>query len=79
MNEIEIKRIIPQNELKYFCEVCDKWMIPIEGVNAIYQRGYWWCAKHVKIAYWDKGEPIVDFPCGSKEGKMIPKTIIHEE
>lgn len=60
---------------RMWCNECQDWIIVVDGV-AIYNRGYWWCAKHVKIAEWVDGIPYVDFP---SPGKLIPGTILHCE
>lgn len=63
--------------MKYNCLKCGpNYVIPVDGVNAIFQRGYWWCTKHVNISHWDNGKPIVDFP---SEGKMTPESILTED
>ena len=56
--------------------ICDMGheVIPVEGVTALFQRGYWWCAHHAKIDYL-KGKALVDFP---SPGKLSPKTIMTE-
>lgn len=54
--------------LRLYCEECSKEIIVVEGVTAIFDRGCWWCAKHVKPAW---GPVSLDSP-----GKLIPRTII---
>lgn len=59
---------------RLYCEQCNEWIVLIEGVMAIYDRGYWWCAKHAQVSFRD-GKPYVDFP---SNGKLMPDTIMHE-
>lgn len=59
-----------------WCDECQDWINVVDGVTAIYDRGYWWCAKHVKIHSWKNGKPIIDFP---SPGKLTPGTILHCE
>lgn len=49
--------------LRLYCEECSKEIIVVEGVTAIFDRGCWWCAKHVKPAW---GPVSLDSP-----GKLI--------
>ena len=60
---------------RLYCDLCDDWIIPVEGVTSVYARGYHWCAKHANM-HCVNGEYIVDFP---SEGKLIPKTIMEGE
>lgn len=59
-----------------WCDQCEKWITIVDGVTAIYDRDYWWCAKHVEIFKWVDGKPIVFFP---SPGKLIPGTILYCE
>ena len=54
------------------CDDCGRDFFIINGITAIYSRGYWWCAHCVKF-YYVAGEPVVDFP---SPGKLIPETIL---
>lgn len=65
----------PRHPDQLYCNECQKWITPVEGVTAIWQRGYWWCAKHAEIWYWVDGEPIVGFP---SKGKLVRQTLLHE-
>jgi len=59
--------------VKYWCDLCNEWMIPVEGVNCIKQADYYYCAKHTAFEYID-GKPFVtEFP---SPGRMIPETIL---
>ena len=57
---------------KMQCSTCDKEVIPIEGVTAIEDRGYWWCAHCVNTLMLD-GKSVVNFP---SKGKLIPISIL---
>lgn len=61
---------------RMYCEQCDEWIVPLEGVTALFQMGCWWCAKHCNILCYNNGKPIVDFP---SDGKLLPKTIMTEK
>lgn len=62
--------------MRYTCSDCGARVVPIQGVNAVYSRGYWWCVHCVK-GHWLNGYFMVgDFPA---KGKMIPDTIMHSE
>lgn len=62
--------------MKWACSTCDREIIPVEGVTATWQRGYWWCAHCVNLIGYENGEPIVAFP---SRGKLIPSTIMTED
>ena len=57
------------------CDQCDKDIIPVEGVTAVFSRGSWWCARHADITFID-GEPVVAFP---SDGKLCRSTLMTEE
>jgi len=57
------------------CSTCGEDVIPVEGVTALFQRGYWWHARCATVEFVN-GEPTVQYP---SNGMLLPKTIIHEE
>lgn len=58
--------------MNMYCSECKEYINIIDGVTAIWQRGYWWCTKHVEFQY----DNIVAFP---SRGMMIPRTICTEK
>lgn len=60
---------------KMQCSTCGKKVIVIEGVTALKDRGYWWCAHCVDTLAFDEGKPVVNFP---SKGKLIPLSISAE-
>jgi hypothetical protein len=60
----------------WICDKCERQIIPVDGVTAIFDRGYWWCARCVQISHWDNGIPVVAFP---SIGKLIPATIMSQD
>ena len=56
------------------CSTCNEHVIPIDGVSAIWDRGYWWHASCCSFVFVD-GKPYVDFP---SNGLLIPNTIIKD-
>lgn len=62
--------------VKMYCYDCKENIRIVEGVTAVKDRGYWWCAKHVDIDGWEDGDIIVAFP---SRGKLEPKTIMLEK
>ena len=56
---------------RLYCDKCEEWIIPVEGVTSVYARGYHWCAKHANV-HLANGVFVMDFP---SDGKLIPKTI----
>ena len=55
------------------CETCGRDVIPIEGVTAVWSRGYWWCAHCLDISHYEDGKVVVAFP---SHGKLLPPTIL---
>lgn len=58
---------------KMQCSKCGEMVIPVEGVSAIYDRGYWWHAGCCQI-FGEDGVPRVCFP---STGKLLRSTILH--
>lgn len=58
--------------MRLWCDQCGKEVTPVDGVNAVWSRGYWWCAKHCAFICVD-GVYRVAFP---SEGKLRPETIM---
>jgi hypothetical protein len=54
------------------CSHCGEQVIPIDGVSAIWDRGYWWHTSCCSFFY-NNGQPFVSFP---SEGQLIPRTIM---
>ena len=71
---VHVHAVDPTNRM--YCADCNEWIIPVDGVTAIYDRGYWWCAKHVDMAYWKDGKPVVSFP---SRGQLSPRTIMMQD
>lgn len=65
-----------RDAMKLYCSDCQQWIRPVEGVTALFDRGYWWCAKCCRIAYWSKGRAVIDFP---SPGKLVPETIMRNK
>ena len=60
----------------YICSDCGNRVLPVEGVSAVYARGYWWCV-HCVEGHFANGVFLVDeFPA---KGKMIPDTLMHDD
>lgn len=57
--------------VRFYCDKCDGHVAPVEGVNAIWRRGRWWCMKHARL-FDVRGVIEVDFP---SEGVLIPSAI----
>ena len=57
---------------RWTCETCARAVIPVEGVTALYQMGYWWCARCADVRY-VSGEPEVQFP---SVGQLVPDSIL---
>jgi ribosomal protein L37AE/L43A len=57
---------------KFVCETCGREVVPVEGVSAVWERGYWWCAHCVSFEYVD-GSTVVKFPSA---GKLLPNSIM---
>lgn len=57
------------------CNTCNETIILVEGVTAIFSRGYWWHTKCCDFDFED-GKPIVEF---LSKGKLIPESILHWE
>lgn len=54
------------------CNKCGEQVLPVSGVSAIWDRGYWWHTSCCRL-FFDNGHAFVSFPSG---GKLIPRTII---
>lgn len=57
--EFGTARIVGSRTWRLYCDQCEDWITPVEGVTATYQRGEWWCAKHASCT-WADGKPTVD-------------------
>jgi hypothetical protein len=57
------------------CDECNCDVAVVDGVTAIWSRGYWWCIKHCQLFYHDE-VAVVNFP---SLGKLIPNTILWKE
>lgn len=64
------------NDDRLWCDECGEQIRVVEGVTAFKARGYWWCAKHAKIAGHKDGKPVAAFP---SPGKLRPATIFDVE
>ena len=57
---------------KMQCSKCGEMVIPVEGVSAIYDCGYWWHAGCCQV-FWEEGKTRVCFPY---TGKLLCSTIM---
>ena len=54
------------------CSTCNEHVIPVDGVSAIWDRGYWWHASCCSVVFVN-GKPHVDFP---SNGQLISFTLM---
>jgi hypothetical protein len=55
------------------CATCGCNVILVEGVTAVWSRGYWWCTHCFDVDSYRDGKVVVAFP---SRGKLIPPTIL---
>jgi len=57
------------------CLQCRDWFVPVDGVNAVWAGGCWWCLRHANLRRVDgaggvggggDGEMFVDLPSGGR-------------
>lgn len=63
------------NQGYHTCPNCQRRILPVDGVNAIFDRGHWWCAMCVEVVAVN-GKFVVNFP---SPGCLVPETIIQGE
>lgn len=52
------------------CLQCRDWFVPVDGVNAVWAGGCWWCKRHANLMF------VVNGSVGDKDGDCTLEVVL---